>query len=309
MTLYSSITDTVGHTPLVAINRLGQSLEASIFAKLEFYNPSSSVKDRIAIAIVDNAQKQGKLRPGGTIIEASSGNTGIALAMVGAARGYHVVITMPESMSVERRRLISAFGAELVLTPAKDGMQGTIDAVHRLLKERKGAVWARQFDNEANPLIHEKTTGKEIWDDTEGHVDAFVTGIGTGGTISGVGHYLKKKNPNIHIVAVEAAESPLITAGKAGPHKIQGISANFIPNNYDPQVVDEVMTITGDEAFDTARQLALQEGIFAGISSGAHMAAALSLAKRPEMAHRKIVTLLADTGERYLSTSLWKEDA
>jgi cysteine synthase A len=273
--------------------------------KLEFYNPSSSVKDRLGIAIVDAAEASGELKPGGRIVEATSGNTGIALAMVGAARGYKVVLTMPESMSIERRALLRGFGAELILTPASEGMKGAIARSEAIAAER-GAVLARQFENEANPAIHRKTTAVEIWEDTDGGVDIFVAGVGTGGTISGVGQALKALKPEVRIVAVEPAESPVLSGGAPGPHKIQGIGAGFVPANVDTTVIDEIIGVTTADAVSTARRLATEEGILAGISSGATVCAALELAKRPENAGKTIVVILASYGERYLSTILFE---
>lgn len=302
MRVYSSVTDIVGHTPLVRLNKLTKGLEATVLVKFEALNPASSVKDRVAVNIVDAAEKSGALKPGGTIVEATSGNTGVALAMVGAARGYNVVITMPESMSVERRQLMAAFGAELVLTPASEGMQGTVDAANKILQEREGAIMASQFTNPANPEIHSLTTAKEIWEDTDGTVDAFVSGIGTGGTITGVSKTLKQLNSGIHIVGIEPAESPLLTEGNAGPHKIQGIGANFVPKVLDQTNIDEMMTIPSQDALDYARRATREEGLLVGISSGAAIAGALELAKRKEFAGKTIVAILPDTGERYLST-------
>ncbi|MDO5746157.1 MAG: cysteine synthase A [Actinomycetaceae bacterium] len=305
MTIYSSVTHLVGNTPLVRINSLSRNAHAHVIAKAEFFNPASSVKDRIAVAIVDAAEQSGQLKPGGTIVEATSGNTGVGLAMVGAARGYRVVITMPESMSQERRMLMRAFGAELVLTPASQGMKGTVEAARSLVENDPNAVWARQFENTANPAIHRLSTAQEIWDDTNGAIDVFIAGIGTGGTISGVGAFLKEKNPDIRVIGIEPEESPLMTQGKAGPHAIQGIGANFVPSNYDPTVVDEVITIKGSDALEYARRAAREEGLFVGISSGANLAGALSIARRQEMEDKTIVTVLPDTGERYLSTPLY----
>jgi cysteine synthase A len=276
-----------------------------VLGKLEFYNPSSSVKDRLGIAIVDAAEASGELKPGGMIVEATSGNTGIALAMVGAARGYKVVLTMPESMSIERRALLKGFGAELILTPASEGMKGAIARSEAIAAER-GAVLARQFENEANPAIHRKTTAVEIWEDTDGGVDIFVAGVGTGGTISGVGQALKALKPEVRIVAVEPAESPVLSGGAPGPHKIQGIGAGFVPANVDTTVIDEIIGVTTADAVSTARRLATEEGILAGISSGATVCAALELAQRPENAGKTIVVILASYGERYLSTVLFE---
>jgi len=303
--IFSDITEAFGKTPLVKLNTVTDGSTAIVLGKLEFYNPSSSVKDRLGIAIVDAAEASGELKPGGMIVEATSGNTGIALAMVGAARGYKVVLTMPESMSIERRALLRGFGAELILTPASEGMKGAIARSEAIAAER-GAVLARQFENEANPAIHRKTTAVEIWEDTDGGVDIFVAGVGTGGTISGVGQALKALKPEVRIVAVEPAESPVLNGGAPGPHKIQGIGAGFVPANVDTTVIDEIIGVTAADAVSTARRLATEEGILAGISSGATVCAALELAKRPENAGKTIVVILASYGERYLSTILFE---
>ena len=306
MTLYNNITEIVGNTPLVKINNITDGAKANVFAKLEFYNPTSTVKDRIGIAMVDAAEKSGKLKPGGTIIEATSGNTGIALAMVGAARGYKVILTMPESMSKERRALLRAFGAELVLTPAAEGMNGSVSKAEELGKE-PGSVLVRQFANEANPAIHRATTAEEIWRDTHGEVDIFIAGIGTGGTITGVGSRLKELKPGIQIIAVEPEASPILNGGKPGPHPIQGIGANFIPEILDRNVYDEVLDAPTDQTLAFARRAAREEGILAGISSGAALWAAHQVANRPENAGKNIVVLLASFGERYLSTVLYSD--
>jgi cysteine synthase A len=303
--IFSDITEAFGKTPLVKLNTVTDGSTAIVLGKLEFYNPSSSVKDRLGIAIVDAAEASGELKPGGMIVEATSGNTGIALAMVGAARGYKVVLTMPESMSIERRALLRGFGAELILTPASEGMKGAIARSEAIAAER-GAVLARQFENEANPAIHRKTTAVEIWEDTDGGVDIFVAGVGTGGTISGVGQALKALKPGVRIVAVEPAESPVLSGGAPGPHKIQGIGAGFVPANVDTTVIDEIIGVTTADAVSTARRLATEEGILAGISSGATVCAALELAQRPENAGKTIVVILASYGERYLSTILFE---
>lgn len=303
--IYDNVTALVGRTPLVRLGRLTDGAEATVLAKLEFYNPANSVKDRIGVAIIDAAQASGDLRPGGTIIEATSGNTGIALAMVGAARGYHVVLTMPESMSTERRALLRAFGAELVLTPAAEGMAGAVQAATEIALARPGAVLARQFANEANPAAHRRHTAQEIWADTAGSVDAFVAGIGTGGTITGVGQVLRERNPEVRIVAVEPAESPILNGGNPAGHMIQGIGANFVPEILDTAAYDEVLDISGEDAVRWARRAATEEGLLVGISSGAALAGAIQLAHRPEMAGQTIVVLLPDFGERYLSTSLF----
>ena len=306
MTLYRNITEAVGNTPLVKINRITDGAKANLFAKLEFYNPTSTVKDRIGIAMVDAAEKSGQLKPGGTIIEATSGNTGIALAMVGAARGYKVILTMPESMSKERRALLRAFGAELILTPAAEGMNGSVTKAEELGKE-PGTVLVRQFANEANPAIHRATTAEEIWRDTDGSVDIFIAGIGTGGPITGVGSRLKELNPNIQIIAVEPEASPILNGGKPGPHPIQGIGANFIPEILDRNVYDEVLDAPTDQTLKFARRAATEEGILAGISSGAALWAAHTVANRPENEGKNIVVLLASFGERYLSTVLYAD--
>ncbi|MDR1799090.1 MAG: cysteine synthase A [Bifidobacteriaceae bacterium] len=307
--IFADATKTTGNTPLVRLNRLtaGFAPGAQVLAKLEFYNPAGSVKDRIGVSIVDAAEKAGVLKAGGTIVEGTSGNTGIALAFVGAARGYHVILTMPESMSKERRALLKAFGAELVLTPASEGMKGAVAAAEKIAAERPGAILARQFANEANPQIHRETTAEEIWADTDGGVDVVVSGIGTGGTITGVGQVLKSRKPEVKIVAVEPAESPLLSAGQAGPHKIQGIGANFVPEVLDTTIYDEVFTVKSDDAIATARAAATQEGLLVGISSGAALAAAIEIAKRPESAGKTIVAVAPDFGERYLSTVLYAD--
>jgi cysteine synthase A len=304
--IFSDITEAFGNTPLVRLNRVTDGSEAIVLAKLEFYNPTSSVKDRLGVAVVDAAEASGELKPGGTIVEATSGNTGIALAMVGAARGYKVVLTMPESMSIERRALLRGFGAELVLTPAPEGMKGAVSRAEEIAAERPGAVLARQFENEANPEIHRKTTAVEIWNDTDGAVDIFVAGVGTGGTITGTGQVLKEKKPSVRVVAVEPIDSPILNGGAPGPHKIQGIGANFVPGVLDRDVYDEVIDVSITDSVDTARRLAREEGIMAGISSGATAWAALELAKRPENKGKTIVVILASYGERYLSTVLFE---
>ncbi|WP_308535325.1 cysteine synthase A [uncultured Mobiluncus sp.] len=306
MTYANDVTATIGHTPLVKINRmLPAGTGANVLAKMEFTNPGGSVKDRPGLAIIRAAEASGKLQPGGTIVEATSGNTGVALCMVGAALGYRVVISMPSSMSVERRQLMKAYGAELLLTDPAGGMAAAVEAAENYLANHPEAVFAGQFDNPANPEIHYRTTGPEIWEQTEGHVDAFVAGVGSGGTVSGVGKFLKEQNPEVWVVAVEPAESALLSTGQAGAHKIQGIGANFVPDNYDSATVDEVMTVTSDDALEMARKAATQEGLLVGISSGANLAAAAELAARPEFAGKTVVTLLPDTGERYLSTVLF----
>jgi cysteine synthase len=303
--IYGDVTELIGRTPLVRLNRLTEGLGAQVVVKLEFYNPANSVKDRIGVAIIDAAEQSGELKPGGTIVEATSGNTGIALALVGAARGYKVILTMPETMSTERRVMLRAFGAEIVLTPGSEGMAGAVARAKQIIAETDNAVAADQFANPANPAIHERTTAEEIWADTDGDVDIFVAGIGTGGTITGVGHVLKQRKPAVKIVAVEPVDSPILNGGDPGPHKIQGIGANFIPEILDRQVYDEVMDVSFDDAITVARALGTDEGILGGISTGANVWAALELAKRPENAGKLIVTVVCDFGERYISTALF----
>jgi len=305
--IYDDATQLIGNTPLVRINKLTEGLGATVVGKLEFYNPANSVKDRIGVAIVDAAEASGQLKPGGTIVEATSGNTGIALAFVGAARGYDVVLTMPESMSKERRALLRAFGAELILTPAAEGMKGAVNRANEVVEERPGAILARQFANEANPAIHRRTTAEEIWNDTDGAVDILVAGIGTGGTITGVGQVLKERKPSVQIVGVEPAESPILNGGQPGPHKIQGIGANFVPEILDTSIYDEIIDVDADTAVKVARQAATDEGLLVGISSGAALHAAIELAKRPENAGKLIVTIIPSFGERYLSTILYAD--
>jgi cysteine synthase A len=305
MKVYNNITEVFGNTPLVRINKITDGAAGNVFAKLEFYNPSSSIKDRLGIAMIDAAEASGELKPGGTIVEATSGNTGIAVAMVAAARGYKSVMTMPESVSKERRKLIRAYGAELVLTPAAEGMKGAVAAAEKLAAS--GAVLVRQFENAAGPAIHRKTTGEEIWRDTDGKVDVFISGIGTGGTITGAGQLLKEKNPRIKVIGVEPAASPLLNGGEPGPHPIQGIGANFIPNVLDRSVYDEILDATAEDAIKYARRAAAEEGILAGISSGATLWAATQIAKRPEYAGKNIVVICASSGERYLSTVLYED--
>ena len=304
--VYGNITEAFGNTPLVRLNRVTGGAGATVLAKLEFYNPSSSVKDRLAIAVVDAAEASGELKPGGTIVEATSGNTGIALAMVAAARGYKAVLAMPDTMSSERRMLLRAYGATLVLTPGAEGMTGAVNKAVEIAAEIPGAVLARQFENPANPEIHRKTTAEEIWRDTDGAVDVFVAGVGTGGTLTGTGQVLKEKKPGLRVVGVEPLESPLLNGGEAGPHKIQGIGPNFVPAILDREVYDEVLDVTSQQAVDMARRLGAEEGILGGISSGATAHAAVELAKRPELAGSTIVVILASFGERYLSTVLYE---
>ncbi|MBC3186967.1 cysteine synthase A [Corynebacterium sp. zg-331] len=306
-TVYDNITDTIGGTPLVRLNNLTKDLDAEILVKVESFNPAHSVKDRIGKAIIEAAEASGELTPGGTIVEATSGNTGIALALVGAAKGYNVVLTMPETMSAERRVMLRAYGAEIVLTPGSAGMQGAVDKANEIVAEREGAILARQFANPANPAIHRTTTAEEIWADTEGKVDIFVAGFGTGGTVTGVGQVLKERNPEAQVYAVEPAASPLLTEGKAGPHKIQGIGANFIPEVLDRKVLDDVLTVSNEEAIEWSRKLGVTEGILGGISTGANVKAAVELASRPENKGKTIVTVVADFGERYVSTVLYED--
>lgn len=308
MNIAKDVTELVGHTPLVKINHLlPADFEGEVVAKVESFNPASSVKDRVALAMINAAEVSGKLKPGGTLVESTSGNTGVALAMVGAARGYKVVITMPESMSKERRALMRAFGAELVLTPAAAGMQGTVDAAQKVVAEREGAILASQFTNPANPQAHFDTTAEEIWADADGQVDVFVAGIGTGGTVTGVGRRLKELNPNIQIFGIEPAESALLTTGEAGAHGIQGIGANFVPDILDSKVLTKVLTVKTEDAIAMARKVAAKEGLLVGISAGAALMGALRLAQGPDMKGKRIVTLLPDTGERYLTTPLFKD--
>lgn len=308
MRIAQDITELIGRTPLVALNRLGRGLPATVAVKLENFNPASSVKDRIGLAMVEAAERAGLLEAGSTIVEATSGNTGIAIAYIGAVKGYRVVLTMPDTMSVERRRLLLAFGAELELTPGPDGMKGAVALARKIVAKTPGAILASQFTNPANPEIHRRTTAEEIWDDTEGTVSIFVAGVGTGGTITGVGSRLKELNPDVRAVAVEPAGSPVLSGGVPGPHKIQGIGAGFIPDVLDRSVIDDVMTVTAEQATVTARRLAKEEGILSGVSAGANVHAALELAGRAENAGRLIVTVICDTGERYLSTWLFEEN-
>ncbi len=305
MALFENVTQAFGQTPLVRINRLFGETAANVYAKLEFYNPGNSVKDRIGVAIVDAAEASGQLQPGGTIVEGTSGNTGIALALVGAARGYKVVLTMPETMSNERKALLRAYGAELVLTPGKEGMKGAVAKAEEIAAER-GGILASQFANPANPEIHRTTTAEEIWKDTDGGVDIFVAGVGTGGTITGVGEVLKSRKPEVKVVAVEPADSPLLSEGRFGPHKLQGLGANFVPDVLNRDIIDEVITANTEDSIKFARGAATQEGILVGISSGAALKAAGEVAARPENAGKTIVVVLPDFGERYLSTILFE---
>ena len=305
--IHADITTAFGNTPLVRLNAVTEGVGATVLAKLEFYNPGSSVKDRLGIALVNAAEASGELKPGGTLVESTSGNTGIALALVGAARGYRVILTMPASMSKERRVLLKAFGAELVLTDPTKGMTGAVEEAKQIVANTPGAVWARQFENGANPAIHRATTAEEILRDTEGNVDIFVAGIGTGGTITGVGQVLKEKVPGIQVVAVEPQDSPVLSEGHPGPHKIQGIGPNFVPEILDRGVLDEVVPVEFDDALRVAREVAAREGLLVGMSSGAAIWAALEVAKRPENAGKTIVVVVPDTGERYLSTALFED--
>lgn len=308
--IYKKITDLIGGTPLVELPKFsaGKGLKKPLIAKVEYFNPGGSVKDRIALAMIEAAERNGSLKPGATIIEPTSGNTGVGLALVAAVRGYKLILTMPETMSVERRNLVKAYGVEVKLTSGADGMKGAIKAAEELRDAIPGSVILGQFDNPANPRIHYETTGAEIWNDTDGKVDVFVAGVGTGGTVSGIGKLLKEKNPNVQIIAVEPATSPVLSGGAAGPHKIQGIGAGFVPKTYDANVVDEVVTVDNDDAIRTGRELARQDGLLVGISSGAAAFAAAEVAKRPGNEHKNIVVLLPDTGERYLSTVLYAFD-
>ena len=305
--ILDNITQAVGNTPLVKLNRLDADLPGNVAVKCEFYSPANSVKDRIGTAIVDAAEEAGVLKPGGTIVEGTSGNTGIALAMVGAARGYHVVLTMPETMSTERRVMLRAYGAEIVLTPGADGMRGAVERAKEIVESTDNAIWARQFANEANPQIHYRTTGEEIWQDSDGAVDVFVAGIGTGGTLTGAGRKLREHNPDVYLVAVEPEDSPILSGGQAGPHKIQGIGPNFVPDILDRELYNEVVRANLDKAVTTARDLGMQEGILGGISTGANVNAALELAAREENRDKLIVTVACDFGERYISTLLYDD--
>lgn len=305
--ILNSIVEATGQTPLVKLNRLDEGLPGNVAVKLEFYNPAGSVKDRIGRAIIDAAEKSGALKPGGTIVEGTSGNTGIALAMVGAARGYRVILTMPETMSAERRVLLRAYGAQIVLTPGTEGMRGAVEKAKEIVATTENAILASQFSNEANPAIHYNTTGPEIWEATDGKVDIFVAGIGTGGTISGTGKYLKEQNPNVKVIAVEPKDSPLLSEGRVGPHKIQGLGANFVPDTLDRGIYDSVTPVSAEDAMRTSRLLATQEGILGGISSGAAVWAALEEAKKSENKDKLIVAIVPDFGERYISTALYED--
>ena len=310
MAIAKSLTELIGKTPLLELGKFSQQkgIETPIVAKIEYFNPGGSVKDRIALAMIEDAEKSGELKPGATIIEPTSGNTGVGLALVSAVKGYHLILTMPETMSVERRNLVKAYGAEVVLTPGTEGMKGAIRKAEELRDNTPGAIILQQFENKANPAKHYATTGPEIWEQTEGKVDIFVAGVGTGGTVSGIGKALKEKNPDVRIIAVEPKTSPVLNGGQSGPHKIQGIGAGFIPATYNGDVVDEVYDVDNDDAIRTGRELAQQEGLLVGISSGAAAYAASQIALRPENKGKRIVVLLPDTGERYLSTVLYAFD-
>lgn len=305
--ILDDITQAIGGTPLVRLNRLAKDLPGDVAVKVEFYNPANSVKDRIGTAIVDAAEASGELTPGGTIVEGTSGNTGIALAMVGAARGYRVILTMPETMSTERRVMLKAFGAEIVLTPGADGMRGALERAQQIVASTPNSIWAQQFANQANIQAHYTGTGPEIWDASEGAVDVFIAGVGTGGTITGAGRYLREQKPDVKLIAVEPADSPILSGGQAGPHKIQGIGANFVPEILDTEIYDDVYAASFEESIETSRTLATQEGILGGISTGAIVSAALKEAAKPESEGKLIVAVVCDFGERYISTALFED--
>jgi cysteine synthase A len=306
MNIANDMTELVGKTPLLWLNRIGQNGEARVAGKLEFFNPAGSVKDRIGVSMIVDAERQGKIRPGMTVVEPTSGNTGIALAWVAAARGYKLILTMPESMTIERRKILALFGAEIVLTPAEKGMTGAVDRAREIVESRDDAFMPQQFENPANPQIHRETTAEEIWRDTDGEIDIFVAGVGTGGTLTGVGEVLKSRKPSLNVVAVEPAASAVLSGGRACPHMIQGIGAGFIPGVLDREIIDEIVKVGNEEAFETAKRLATEEGVLAGISAGAAVAAALRVARRKASAGKLIVVVLPDTGERYLSTDLFR---
>jgi len=306
MNIANDMTELVGKTPLLWLDRIGQNGEARVAGKLEFFNPAGSVKDRIGVSMILDAERQGKLRPGMTVVEPTSGNTGIALAWVAAARGYKLILTMPESMTIERRKILALFGAQIVLTPAEKGMTGAVDRAREIVESRDDAFMPQQFENPANPQIHRETTAEEIWRDTDGEIDIFVAGVGTGGTLTGVGEVLKSRKPSLNVVAVEPAASAVLSGGRACPHMIQGIGAGFIPGVLDREVIDEIVKVGNEEAFETAKRLATEEGVLAGISAGAAVAAALRVARRKASAGKLIVVVLPDTGERYLSTDLFR---
>jgi cysteine synthase A len=304
--IYNDITETIGNTPLVRLGKIGKGLCARILGKLEFFNPAGSVKDRIGLSMINDAEEKGLLKPGGIIIEPTSGNTGIALAFIAASRGYKLIITMPDTMSAERRKLMKLFGADIVLTPGVNGMKGAVEKAEEILSKTKGAFMPQQFRNPANPGVHKKTTAEEIWRDSDGNVDILVSGVGTGGTLTGISQALKHRNKDFKTIAVEPAESPVLSGGKPGPHKIQGIGAGFVPDVLDRDLIDEILTVRNKDAFYMAQRLCREEGILSGISGGANVYAALQIAKRPENKGKNIVTIICDTGERYISTELFK---